>query len=407
MCDEGTDCSNLEQLSFNIRNVDHDLEVHEDFLGFYEVDNIKSDTIVAAIKDSLLRSNLSLDSCHGQIYDGASNMLGKKSGAVTQLSAIQPKALPTHCFGHSVSLAVKDLTSDCKLLGDTMGAAGEINVLVKFSPKREKMLGDINKNVEGLDQEGLEVRRESLDKLCATHWTVRANCFQKIIDQYDSLQQLWDLCLQEKLTTDVCSRIIGCQAQMQSFNFFFGLCLGQRLYSHINNLSKDLHSKTLPAIAALGLALLTKDTLMSLRSDENFKMFFDVVSRKASLHPQIEQPTLTRKRNRPNYSILTNMEGHLTAENHHPVTVEDYYRPLYFEAINSIVHALMSHFEQPSFKAFCTTEQVFLKGIEDEDASDEIEEMKKIFGDDVDVTLLSTKLEVLRVFVRKINLHTH
>ena len=103
MCDEGTDCSNLEKLSFNIRSVDDDLEVHEDFLGFYKVDNVKSDTTVAAIKDSLLRFNLSLESCRGEIYDGASNMLGKKSGVATQLSAIQPKALPTHCFGHSVS----------------------------------------------------------------------------------------------------------------------------------------------------------------------------------------------------------------------------------------------------------------------------------------------------------------
>ena len=77
MCDEGTVCSNLEQLSFNIRSVDDDLEFHEDFLGFYEVDNVKSDTIVVAIKDSLLRFNLSLDSCRGQIYDVANNMLGK------------------------------------------------------------------------------------------------------------------------------------------------------------------------------------------------------------------------------------------------------------------------------------------------------------------------------------------
>ena len=138
MCDEGTDCSNLEQLLFNIRSVDDDLEVHEDFLGFHEVNNIKSDTIVAAIKDSLLRFNLSLDSCRGQIYEGASNMLGKKSRIVTQLSAMQPKALPTQCFEHSVSLAVKDLTSDCKLLDDTMGTVGEITVLVKFSPKRKK-----------------------------------------------------------------------------------------------------------------------------------------------------------------------------------------------------------------------------------------------------------------------------
>ena len=95
------------------------------------------------------------------------------------------------------------------------------------------------------------------------------------------------------------------------------------------------------------------------------------------------------------------MEGRLSAESHHPVTAEDYYRPLYFEAIDSIVQAFISRFEQPSFKAFCTMEQVLLKKIEGEDASDKIEEMKKIFGDDVDVTSLSTELEVLKSICKK------
>ena len=129
--------------------------------------------------------------------------LVKKAVLLWNYQRYNPKLFLQHCFGHSVTLAVKGLTSDCKLLRHTMGAVGEITVLVKFSPKREKTLGDINENVEGFDQEGLEVKRESLDKLCATRWTVRANCLQKIIDQYNSLQQLWDLCLQEKLTTDV------------------------------------------------------------------------------------------------------------------------------------------------------------------------------------------------------------
>ena len=166
-------------------------------------------------------------------------------------------------------------------------------------------------------------------------------------------------------------------------------------------MSKALQSKTLPATKALTLALLTKDTLMSLHSGESFKMFFDVVSRKALLHHQIEQPTLPRKRKRPNYSILTYVEGHLSAESHHPVTVEDYHRPLYFEATDSIVQAVVSHFEQPSFKIFCTMKQVLLKGIEGEDANGETEEMKKIFGDDVDVTSLSTELEVLNCICKK------
>ena len=38
-----------------------DLRVHEDFVGYYELPDIKSDTIVTAIKDSLIRMQLSLN----------------------------------------------------------------------------------------------------------------------------------------------------------------------------------------------------------------------------------------------------------------------------------------------------------------------------------------------------------
>ena len=61
MADEGTDVSNIEQLSFCTRSVDDDLNVSEDLMGFYELKNIKSETIVNAIKDILLRSHLSLE----------------------------------------------------------------------------------------------------------------------------------------------------------------------------------------------------------------------------------------------------------------------------------------------------------------------------------------------------------
>jgi len=81
MADEYTDVSNLEQLSFCVRTVDEKLDVKEHFLGFYELNNIKSETIVNAMKDILLRFHLNLVDCGGQTYDGASNMMGKRSGA--------------------------------------------------------------------------------------------------------------------------------------------------------------------------------------------------------------------------------------------------------------------------------------------------------------------------------------
>ena len=56
--------------------------------------------------------------------------------------------------------------------------------LVKYSPKREKSLGVLSENVEGEFDEDIENKSTSLDKLCLTRWTVRAKCFQKIIDYY-------------------------------------------------------------------------------------------------------------------------------------------------------------------------------------------------------------------------------
>ena len=130
--DEGTDVSNNEQLSFCLRTLDENLDPFEDFIGFYDLENIKS----------------SLENCRGQTYDGASNMMGKKSGVSTQIFAEQPKAVAIHCQGHSLSLSVKSLTNECDILRDTLSVVGEICILVKFSPKRENLLGNINDNIE-------------------------------------------------------------------------------------------------------------------------------------------------------------------------------------------------------------------------------------------------------------------
>ena len=38
----------------------------------------------------------------------------------------------------------------------------------------------------------------------------------------------WDVCSSERLQPDVRARIIGCKAQMERFDFFFGLHLGEQ-----------------------------------------------------------------------------------------------------------------------------------------------------------------------------------
>ena len=50
MLDETTDQSNTEQMVFSLRYVDDDLEVHEEFIGLYNLDSTSADSIFAAIK---------------------------------------------------------------------------------------------------------------------------------------------------------------------------------------------------------------------------------------------------------------------------------------------------------------------------------------------------------------------
>ena len=108
--------------------VDDNLDVSEDFIGFYELDNVKNETIINAIKDILLRFHLNLDDCHDQAYGGASNMLEKRSRVSTQIHTEQPKAMATHCLEHFVSLAIKLLTKNYTILRDTISTVGKICV---------------------------------------------------------------------------------------------------------------------------------------------------------------------------------------------------------------------------------------------------------------------------------------
>ena len=94
ICDEYTDYSNKELLTFCLRWVTDNLDVFEHFLGFYEIPDIKSSTIVSVIKDIMIRFQLQFDKRRGQCYNGASNILGKKTGIAMKI-LITPTVMVT------------------------------------------------------------------------------------------------------------------------------------------------------------------------------------------------------------------------------------------------------------------------------------------------------------------------
>ena len=170
----------------------------------------------------------------------------------------------------------------------------------------------------------------------------------------------WDVCLSERLQPDVRARIVGYKAQMERFDFFFGLHLGERLYSHTDNLSKTLQGTKMAAVSGQRLANLTKETLTKMRTDQSFDYLYANVVRKSEVEG-VGEPTLPRKRRTP-----ARLEVGAGAPSY-PKTAKDHFRRVYYEAIDLIVSAIDQRFNQESFSSYAQMETLLVKAANDED----------------------------------------
>ena len=195
-----------------LRRVNNNLDVHEEFIGLYNVPSISASRLTFVVKDALLRLNLSLAKACGQCYDGASNMNGVGNGVAKQIRDAEPKALFTHCYGHALNLAASNTIKRCWTMKKALKTTHEITTLVKYSPRRESLF-QIIKGELALDSPDVRV-------LCPTRWTVRAKSMISIIRNYSVLREHWEQEGEVVTDTETVARIGGVAAQMQNFDFF-------------------------------------------------------------------------------------------------------------------------------------------------------------------------------------------
>ena len=80
MVDETTDCSRHEQIVFCLRFCDQQFNIHELFMGLYELAQQDSTILFKAVNNVLVRFNLNESNCRGQRYNGAANVAGTING---------------------------------------------------------------------------------------------------------------------------------------------------------------------------------------------------------------------------------------------------------------------------------------------------------------------------------------
>ena len=173
---------------------------------------------------------LRIEIARGQCFDGAIVMAGAKSGVASRIKSLNRKFLYTHCYGHTLNLCVKDAYNKVPCLKYTMDAAREICKLVKRSPQRESHLKKlrIEKGNKG----------KNVHAFCPTCWTVQGSTLGSVLSNHIELIELWEFSVDIVKDTEMKARIIGVQAIMKSFKFYFGCQLGERLLGQTDNLSR-------------------------------------------------------------------------------------------------------------------------------------------------------------------------
>ena len=93
-------------------------------------------------------------------------MSGEKSGVQRLIRNKQPKAIYTHCTGHSLNLAI---VSSCSIpeISNCIECVKSITLWIKSSPKRESLLKAIYQR--GV-QSGTTQSRAPILNVCITRW---------------------------------------------------------------------------------------------------------------------------------------------------------------------------------------------------------------------------------------------
>ena len=108
--EEVRDCSNIEQMSFVTQFVDKSCQIREEFIQFLECESGTSrHELYLKIVNVIRKLGLEIGNLRGQGYDGAGNMVGKKSGVSSRILKLNNKALYVHCFNHQFNLVMLNL----------------------------------------------------------------------------------------------------------------------------------------------------------------------------------------------------------------------------------------------------------------------------------------------------------
>ena len=190
--------------------------------------------------------------------------------------------------------------------------------------------------------------------------------------------------------TETKARIIGVKSQMHTFKYFFGVHLEQLILGHSDNLSKTLQRRDISAAEGQQVTEMTVKTLLSIRSDEKFNLFWqNIISLAESL--DVSEPRLPRQRKAPKQfevgearpECLTSVEGH--------------FQRIYYEALDLLIACIKNRFDQPGYRIYRNLQELLLSAFNNRNYDEAYDFVATFYKSDFDTTFLKTQLQIVSI----------
>ncbi|XP_062594268.1 zinc finger protein 862-like, partial [Saccostrea cucullata] len=183
MLDESTDVPVHQNLIVYVRfleQIGSRVVPSVDFLGIRQLSVANAEAISSELIGLLKDKGLDLDRLAGVSTDGASVMVGCKSGVVTRLREMYPGILATHCIAHRLALACGEAADKVTYLVKFQAV---LNDLYKYFERSPKNMARLEK-VQGI----LDCSRGTrLKQVSHTRWLSFEGSVQAVVDNYQSV----------------------------------------------------------------------------------------------------------------------------------------------------------------------------------------------------------------------------
>lgn len=224
--DESTDVQGACQLLVFVRYIWNN-EPHEDMLFCEPILRGTSNEIFKTIDTYIRSKQLNWLNCVGVCTDGARAMCGKKSGVVTRIVEVSPKATWTHCSIHREALVCKSLSEEFQMVLNT---SVKIVNFIKTKPLQARLFEKL------CDEMGS--RHKALLLHTEVRWLSRGKVLTRLVELRQEVASFLD-------------EISDLGLSLRDENFVLKLTYLADIFSKLNELNLYLQGPASPDIFAV------------------------------------------------------------------------------------------------------------------------------------------------------------